>query len=64
MLEMFKGFMSNDSLVMHSERCLYENDDIMVEHSVMDFPYGNCEAIMNFNRKTARTCARKPEPRP
>jgi len=49
MLEMFKGFLSNDSVVMHSQRCLYENAEIMVEHSVMDFPDGSREAIMSFN---------------
>jgi hypothetical protein len=57
--------MSNDPLVMHSQHCLYENDEIMVDHSVMDFPYGNREAIMSFNAlKDRQIVRRKPEPRP
>lgn len=28
------------------QRCIYENDDIVVEHSVMTFPDGTTEAIL------------------
>jgi len=30
-------------------RCLYENGDIMVEHSVMTFPDGSREAVLATN---------------
>ena len=50
MAEMLRGFLSNASVVVHSQRCLYENDEVMVEHSVMDFADGSREAIMGFNR--------------
>ena len=50
MAEMLRGFMSSDSIVIHSQRCLYENEEVMVEHSVVDFPDGSREAIINFNR--------------
>ena len=50
MSEMMRTFMSNDAVVVHEMRCLYENDEVMVEHSVMDFPDGTREAIISFNR--------------
>jgi ketosteroid isomerase-like protein len=50
MAEMLRGFMSNDGVVVHSQRCLYENNEVMVEHSVMDFADGSREAIMGFSR--------------
>lgn len=50
MSEMLRGFMSNDSVVVHSHRCLYENDEVLVEHSLMDFPDGSREAIVTFFR--------------
>ena len=50
MADMLRGFMSSDSVVVHSQRCLYENDEVMVEHSVMNFPDGTREAIISFNR--------------
>ena len=48
--QMFRGFMGSDAVVVHSQRCLYENDDVMVEHSVMDFADGTREAVVSFNR--------------
>ena len=50
MSEMLRGFMSSDKVVVHSQRCLYENSEVMVEHSVMDFADGTREAIVSFNR--------------
>ena len=50
MSDMLRGFMSSDKVVVHSQRCLYENDEVMVEHSVMDFADGSCEAIIGCNR--------------
>ena len=50
MSEMLRGFMSSDSVVVKSQRCLYENEDVLVEHSVMDFADGTREAIVGFNR--------------
>ncbi|MDP4680378.1 MAG: nuclear transport factor 2 family protein [Cyclobacteriaceae bacterium] len=44
--EMLKNFMSSDSMIVHAHRCVYENDDILVHHSVMDFPDGTKEATM------------------
>lgn len=46
MKAMVEGMMANDAVVQHNLRCVYENDDILVEHSVMDFPDGTQEAIM------------------
>jgi len=50
MAEMLRGFMSSDSVEVLGQRCLYENDDVMVEHSIMDFADGTREAIIGFNR--------------
>ena len=50
MSEMLRGFMSSDAVVVHSQKCLYENDEVMVEHSVMDFADGTREAIIGFSR--------------
>lgn len=50
MSDMLRGFMASDSVVVNSQRCLYENDDILVEHTVMDFADGSREAIIGFNR--------------
>ena len=50
MADMLRAFMSSDSVVVQSQRCLYENDEVMVEHSVMDFADGSREAIIGFNR--------------
>ncbi|MDH3378059.1 MAG: nuclear transport factor 2 family protein [Gammaproteobacteria bacterium] len=44
--DMVGGLMSNDSLAIQNQRCIYENDDIVVSHSVMDFPDGTREAVM------------------
>ena len=49
MSEMLRGFMANDSVVVHSQRCLYENSEVMVEQSVMDFADGTREAVLGFN---------------
>ena len=50
MTEMLRGFMASDAVVVHSQRCLYENNEIMVEQSVMDFADGSREAVLGFNR--------------
>ena len=49
MSDMLRGFMANDAVVVHSQRCLYENDEVMVEQSVMDFADGSREAVLGFN---------------
>ena len=46
MLNMIKTMFSSDAVQQYNHRCVYENDDILVEHSVMDFPDGSREAIL------------------
>ena len=48
MTEILRGFMSNETINVHNHRCLYENEDVMVEHSVIDFPDGTKEAVLTF----------------
>lgn len=49
MSEMIPEMMNNDVFKSDSHRLIYENDDIMVEHYVMDFPDGTSEAIIGVN---------------
>ena len=44
--DMVRAMMSSDSLEVTDQRCVYENDDILVEHSYMSFPDGSKEAIL------------------
>ena len=47
-IEMMKAFMGSERMTVHNQRCLYENDEVMVEHSVIDFPDGSTEALLSF----------------
>jgi len=49
MTEMMKMMMANEKVVIRDPRCIYENEDILVEHSVMDFPDGTTEAVMSVH---------------
>ena len=51
MVEMLNMMMSNDKVVILDSRCIYENDDVLVEHSLMDFPDGSREAVMGVHVK-------------
>ena len=42
--------MASDQVVIKERRCLYENADVLVEHSIMDFADGTRESIISFNR--------------
>ena len=44
--EMMRGMMANSDVVIEKPRCIYENDEILVEHSMMSFPDGTREAVM------------------
>lgn len=43
------SMMESDALEFSKQRCLYENQDIMVEHSFMKFPDGSSEAVLVVN---------------
>ena len=49
MTEMMKMMMANEKVVIRNSRCIYENEDILVEHSVMDFPDGTTEAVLSVH---------------
>ena len=49
MAEMIRGMAASGDWTIGDHRCLYENDDIMVEHSVMSFPDGSREAVLVAN---------------
>lgn len=46
MSEMLQQMSAEGGWSVSDHRCLYENDDIMVEHSVMSFADGSREAVL------------------
>ena len=44
--EMIRKMVASDKMKMGARRCLYENDDILVVHSVNDYPDGTREAVL------------------
>lgn len=48
---MVTGMMANEKFIQESSRCVYENDDIMVEHSFMSYPDDTREAVMMIAMK-------------
>ena len=44
--QMMRSMMANSDVTIEQSRCIYENDDILVEHSMMGFPDGTREAVM------------------
>ena len=44
--EMVTGMMANEKFIQESSRCVYENDEIIVEHSFMSYPDNTREAVM------------------
>ena len=48
---MVKEMMANDKFIQESSRCVYENDDILVEHSFMSYPDDSREAVMLVAKK-------------
>tara|TARA_B100000886_G_scaffold280229_1_gene204303 strand:+ start:245 stop:583 length:339 start_codon:yes stop_codon:yes gene_type:complete len=50
MSEMLRVFMASPDVVVNNSRCLFENEEVLVEHSVMDFADGTREAVLGFNQ--------------
>ena len=46
MIEMVGQMFSSDSVNIVEGRCIYENDEILVEHNLMDFADGSRESII------------------
>ena len=46
LMGMIQMMFDSQALEFLSRRCVYENDEIMVEHNVMDFPDGTREAVL------------------
>ncbi|SPH17018.1 hypothetical protein DEA8626_00532 [Defluviimonas aquaemixtae] len=59
MAELIRRMMADDAVEVRDQRLIYENAEILVEHSVMDFPDGTREAVMGVHtlkdRKILRT---------
>ena len=51
MSEMIQNMMASDKMGVSNSRCLYENDDILVSHAIMEFPDGSKEAVLSFETK-------------
>ena len=41
-----------DTFKVEDDRCLYENEDILVTHSIVHFPNGSTDAVMMVRKKT------------
>ena len=44
--EIFSTIVASNSFKREKVRCIYENDDIVVTHSIMTFPNGTTDAVM------------------
>ncbi len=44
--DLIRKMMASDNTDMGARRCIYENDDILVMHSVNDYPDGSREAVL------------------
>ena len=44
--ETFGKFIASDKFQRDKNRCIYENDEIMVSHSFVTFPNGTTDAVM------------------
>lgn len=49
MTNMIEDMMATGQWSISDQRCIYENDDICVSHSVMSFPDGSREAVMSVS---------------
>ena len=47
---MVTAMMQSDQLEIKNQRCIYENEEILVTHSMMNFPDGTSEAVMVVNK--------------
>ena len=43
---MLRNMMSDSTMIIGNRRCIYENDDILVVHSINDYPDGSREAVL------------------
>ena len=48
MSEIMRQMISNN-VAPKAQRCLYENEEVLVSHGVMNFPDGTTEAILRFD---------------
>ena len=47
---MVTAMMQSDQLEIKNQRCIYENEEILVTHSMMNVPDGTSEAVMVVNK--------------
>ena len=40
------GMLANEKFIHESSRCVYENDDILIQHNFMSYPDDTREAVM------------------
>lgn len=56
--DMIRKMMSSDDTDMGARRCIYENDDILVMHSINDYPDNSREAVLMACTKTGGKISR------
>ena len=62
MANMMRSMLSNEAVVSSANRCLYENNDVFVMRSIVDFPYGTAAVLQCYSLKdgevtNSETCA-------
>ena len=45
-VNVIKNMMDSGKVTRSNSRCIYENDDILVSHSMVSFPDGTSEAVL------------------
>ena len=54
-IEMMKQFMASEAVQEHSRRCIYENDEVLVTHAIMDFADNTRESVIAvYTKKDGR----------
>ena len=43
---MVTGMLANEKFIHESSRCVYENDEILIQHNFMSYPDNTREAVM------------------
>ena len=43
---MVTGMLVNEKFIHESSRCVYENDDILIQHNFMSYPDDTRESVM------------------
>ncbi|MBP7002857.1 hypothetical protein [Amaricoccus sp.] len=49
MAALIRGLAASGGVAIHHQRLIYENADVLIDHSLMDFPDGTREAVLHVH---------------